>query len=103
VASNLDPTPKRIRFASAGTALVRSVVWASPRASSSRSAAFAARASHTDDRVEISLSSMNFSSRRRSRAAIVRVQAAYTTGTSSRGTTNSVRRMPSMRKRTRSS
>jgi hypothetical protein len=42
-------------------------------------------------------------SRRRSVAAIARVQAAWTIGTSSTGTTNMVRRMPSSRTSVRSS
>ena len=41
--------------------------------------------------------------RRRSWAAMARVQAAWTTGAKPIGTTNMVRRMPSMRSRTRSS
>ena len=49
------------------------------------------------------LCATNPSSRFRSRAAIVRVHAASTTGASSRGTTQSVRRMPSMRTSVRSS
>ncbi len=97
VASNRDPTPNRRRFASIGTSFVMSDVNASPRASTARNAAADARVSHAAGRVEIPLSTIIFSSRRRSRTAIVRVQAAYTTGTSSRGTTKSVRRIPRIR------
>ena len=97
------PVPKRRRLPSAGTVLVRSDVNASPRASTSRSAVLIARVSQAAGCFEISLTRIICSSRLRSRTAIALVAPASTTGTSSRGTTNSVRRIPSMRTRVRSS
>ena len=104
VISHFVPTvPNRTRFARTGTDFVRSEVNASPRASSSRSAVAIARRSQAAGCFESSLTAIICSSRLRSRAATARVAAASTTGTSSRGTTNSVRRMPSMRTSVRSS
>ena len=103
VVSKREPPPTRRRLPRLGTAFARSVVNASPCSSRNRSAAADARASQADGRCEIALSTIICSSLRRSRAAIVRVAAAYTTGTSSRGTTNSVRRMQRIRTRSRSS
>ena len=61
-----------------------------------------ARLTHAAGCVEMPLAATICSTLRRSRVAIVRAQAWWTTGTSSRGTTNKVRRIPSMRTTVRS-
>jgi hypothetical protein len=81
---------------------VISRVDASPRSRTASSAACSARASHGPG-LAIPLSRRKPRRRVRSRAATARVAAAKTTGTSSRGTTKSVRRIASMRTRLRSS
>ncbi len=89
------PDPKRSFFASSGTSATTSRVIASPRAATAARAAFPARVSHGPGRLATPLSRTKPSSRFRSRAATARVAAAKTTGTRSRGTAQSVRRMAS--------
>ena len=97
------PEPKRSFFASSGTSATTSVVIASPRASTAARAALPARVIQAPGRVETPLSRTKPSSRFRCVAATARVAAANTTGTSSRGTPQSVRRIASIRTRLRSS
>ena len=97
------PEPKRSFFDSSGTSATTSRVIASPRAATAARAAFPARVIHGPGRLETPLSRTKPSSRFRSRAATARVAAAKTTGTSSRGTAQSVRRMARRRTRLRSS
>ena len=97
------PEPKRSFFASSGTSAVTSVVIASPRAATAATAAFPARVIHEPGRVETPLSRTKPSSRFRCVAATARVAPAKTTGTSSSGTAQSVRRIASIRTMLRSS
>ena len=80
-----------------------SVVIAAPRAATAATAALPARVIQAPGRLETPLSRTKPSRRLRWVAATAFVAAAKTTGTSSRGTAQSVRRIASMRTRVRSS
>ena len=97
------PEPKRSFFASRGTSFVTSAVIASPRAATAATAALPARVIQAPGRVETPLSRTKPSSRLRWVAATAFVAAAKTTGSSSRGTAHSVRRIASRRTTLRSS
>jgi hypothetical protein len=97
------PEPNRSFFASSGTSRVTSVVIASPRAATAATAALPARVSHGPGCVVTPLSRRNPSSRLRCVAATAFVAAAKTTGSSSRGTAQSVRRMARILTSSRSS
>jgi hypothetical protein len=103
VVSQRVPGASRSFFARLGTSPATSVVNASPRASTAASASRSARESHAPGLVEIPLCRMKPSSLRRSRSATVFVAAACTAATSSRGTTQRVRRIASIRTSVRSS
>ena len=97
------PAPSRTFVASTGSSAETFEVNASPRDSTARSAAAAMSSSHAPGSSVTPLCATKPTSRFRSRAAIVLVQAAWTIAASSRGTTHSVRRIPSMRTSVRSS
>ena len=89
---------------STGTSFVRSDVNASPRSSSARSAAVMARVSHgCGPRRETAVLDHLLEPAALARGDRPRARGVRRSGTSSRGTTKSVRRMPSMRTSVRSS
>ena len=98
------PEPRRTFSARRGSARVRSAVNASPRDSERCEGRIEALVDPAGRiAIHAHAASTDCTSRFRSRAAITRVHAASTTGASSRGTTQSVRRMPSIRTSVRSS
>ena len=102
-ASHLLPLPATISVRSAGRSSASSPAVASPRDTSASSVACSSSLSQRPTSGATAESERCCSSLRRSLAAIARVHAACTTGASSVGTTNMVRRMPSIRTSVRSS
>src|SRR6266508_2977412 len=92
-----------MRSSSLGTALVSSEASASPRAFSSASVSRSTSSSQRAPSSVMPAPSSSWIVLLRSTAAMAVVHAAWTTGISSTGTTNIVRRMPSMRISERSS
>ena len=97
------PRATTIRPLSRGSSSDSSVDSAEPRTFSAATVASSTSASHVGTSSARPPSARNCTVLRRSTAAIALVHAACTTGTSSIGTTNMVRRMPRIRTSTRSS
>ncbi len=88
---------------SRGSSLASSAPVAEPRAARARTVPSAASLSQVAASGAMPASATTWVSWRRSRSAIWSVQAAWMTGVSAAGTTNTVRRMPSIRTSERSS
>ena len=88
---------------SRGSSRASSAPVATPRAASAWTVASSASLSQPAPSAAMPDASTCWASRRRKRSAIWSVQAAWITGTRPAGTTNTVRRMPSIRTRERSS
>ncbi len=102
VPAQVLPSPTAIWWASAGIARDSSAPVASFRATNSAIVSASTAASQVAPSAAMPCSSSSFTTRRRSPGTRASVTAACTTGTRSRGTTNMVRRMHSVRTRVRS-